>query len=586
MSGRLHFRPAWWLVGAGALAVVLSLSGCGDLQGILLFHRGVAADEVVDLSYQVPVVGDRTLVGNAEPVRLGGVGLVEGLDGTGGDCNHDSYRAMLLDDLRKRGERSAERLLKSSDCALVIIEATMQPGAGKGDPVEVEVKLPPGSRATSLRGGVLRKCRLFNYDFARNLRPDYTGPAGLLKGDPLASAEGAVLVAGDSDDPAALKRGRIWQGGKVIREHPLTLVMNRESQRAAITGLVCDRINNLYLPGLAAAGEEKPATATGPNIVALRVPQPYRQNVARFLRVVRLIPLMDGIEPGSDAKDKRSYAQRLAEDVLDPRKTVEAALRLEALGVKSIPTLRAGLESKHPLVRFTCAESLAYLGHPSCAEELGQAARHPLFRAYALTALASLRESACQRQLEELIETAQDDETRYGAFRALLTLMPHHPEIRGKELAGAFLLHRVAPEAPAMVHLSTARRAEVVLMGQTPRLRPPFSLLGGEFTVTAEEDDLRCTISRTPVRGRPDRKSCPLELEEVVQCMAAMGAEYADVLEIIRQAGAVDAVSCRVRLDAMPRAVSLEELLASGTDESLLPAGQDLGHTPTLFGGK
>ncbi|MFQ3592690.1 MAG: flagellar basal body P-ring protein FlgI, partial [Gemmataceae bacterium] len=526
------------------------------------------------------------LVGNAEPIRLGGVGLVEGLDGTGGDCNHDDYRAMLLDDLRKRGERSAEKLLKSPDCALVIVEATLQPGASKGDPIEVEVKLPPGSRATSLRGGYLRKCKLFNYDFAKNLRPDYNGPAGLLKGDALATAEGAVLVGGESDDPKAARTGRIWQGGYVSREHPLALVMNRDSQRAAITGLICERINALYLPGLPSAGEEKPATATGPNIIALRVPQPYRHNIARFLRVVRLIPLLEGIEPRNHAQDKRTYSQRLAADVLDPRKTVEAALRLEALGTKSIPALRAGLEHSHPLVRFACAEALAYLGHPSCAEELGRAAREPLFRAYALTALASLREAACQAQLERLLETAKDDETRYGAFRALLILTPRNPAVMGKSIPGGFMLHKVAPEGEPLVHLSTTRRAEVVLFGPAPRLKAPFSLWAGEFTVTASEGDERCTISRTPTNGRTERKSCPMEVEDVILCLASMGAQYPDVLEVMRQAGAAEALTCRMRLDALPRAVRLEELLATGTDESLLPAGQDLGHTPTLYGGQ
>jgi hypothetical protein len=584
MSAPLSFRPAaaWWLAAVGVMAV--TLSGCGDLSS-KLFHRGVAGEEPADQTYDVPTVGQRTLVGNADPVRLGGVGLVEGLEGTGGDCNHDSYRTMLINDLRKNHERSAEKLLKSPDCALVIVEATMPPGAGIGDPIEIEVKLPPSSRATSLRGGVLRKCTLYNYDHAKNLKADYTGSQGMLLGHTLATAEGPVLVSSDADDAARSKVGRIWQGGKVIKEHPLSLVMNRDSQRTALTGLVTERINNLFLPGLPAADDAKPATMTNQNVVALRVPAIYRQNIPRYLRVVRFIPLVDG-EPAADGKDKKPYRQRLAEDLLEPAKTVEVALRLEALGVKSVPTLRAGLESKHPLVRFTSAEALAYLGHPSCAEELGRAARHPLFRAYALTALASLRESACQQQLAELTETAPDDETRYGAFRALLTLNPNHPTVAGEKVGGAFFLHKVAPEGSPLVHLSTTRRAEVVLFGRSPALKPPFSLLAGEFTVTAEAGDVRCTVSRTPLRGSVDRKEVGLEVEAVLREMTDMGGQYADVLALLQQAGAVGAVSCRVRLDALPTVVRLEELLASGTDGSLLPAGQDLGQTPTLYGGK
>ncbi|MGL4552079.1 MAG: flagellar basal body P-ring protein FlgI [Gemmataceae bacterium] len=583
MSARHPQRPrsARWLA-AGALAV--ALSGCGDLTGTF-FHRAVSAEESADLSYDVPVVGDRTLVGNAEPVRLGGVGLVEGLEGTGGDCNHDSYRSMLVNDLRVRGERSADKLLRSPDCALVIVEATMTPGSGAGDLVEVEVKLPPGSRATSLRGGTLRKCKLFNYDFAKNLKTDYTGSQGMLLGHALATAEGPVLVSGDADDAVRAKAGRIWQGGKVTKEHPLALVMNRDSQRAALTGIIVDRVNNLFLPSFPAAGEDKPAVASTPNVVALRVPAIYRQNIPRYLRVVRFIPLVEGTEAGGgEGKDRKPYRHRLGEDVLDPAKAVVAALRLEALGPKSVPTLKAGLESKHPLVRFCSAEALAYLGHPSCAEELGRAARHPLFRAYALTALASLRESACQQQLVELIETAADDETRYGAFRALLTLNPRHPAVAGDNVGGSFFLHRLAPDSPPLVHLSTSRRAEVALFGKTPTMKPPFSLLAGEFTVTADADDQRCTVSRTPLSGGPDRRSCGLEVDAVIRQMADLGGQYSDVLALLQQAGAVDAVTCRVRLDALPTAVRIEELAASGADPSLLPGGQDLGQTPTLYG--
>ena len=43
-----------------------------------------------------------------------------------------------------------------------------------------------------------------------------------------------------------------------------------------------------------------------------------------------------------------------------------------ALGAASIPKLMVGLHSDVPLVRFASAESLAYLGSPSCGEELGK----------------------------------------------------------------------------------------------------------------------------------------------------------------------------------------------------------------------
>ena len=143
-------------------------------------------------------------VGNAEPVALGGVGLVEGLEGTGGDCNHDCYRDMLAQQMRKDRVPEVEKLLHSPNHALVIVEAHLPPGACKGDRIDVEVKLPPGSQATSLRGGVLRKCYLYNYDFAHNLLPNYKGDNSMHLGHRLAIARGPILVGtGDGEVLAA-----------------------------------------------------------------------------------------------------------------------------------------------------------------------------------------------------------------------------------------------------------------------------------------------------------------------------------------------------------------------------------------------
>src|SRR5207245_2291190 len=115
------------------------------------------------------------------------------------------------DQLRKEGLPDVNKVLKSSEYALVIIEAQLPPGAAKGDPIDIDVKLPPGSRATSLRGGVLRRCYLYNYDFARNLRPDYNGPRNELMGSKRAVAEGPVLIGvGDGEDAGRVKQGRIW----------------------------------------------------------------------------------------------------------------------------------------------------------------------------------------------------------------------------------------------------------------------------------------------------------------------------------------------------------------------------------------
>jgi hypothetical protein len=293
--------------------------------------------------------------------------------------------------------------------------------------------------------------------------------------------------------------------------------------------------------------------------------------------------------PTPKGEDHRSYRQRLADDLLDPARTVTAALRLEALGDSSKTALKKGLESQHPLVRFCSAEALAYLGDPSCGEELAAAVAHsPVLRAFGLTAMASLDEAICHVKLGELLTTAKDDETRYGAFRALRALSPRDQLVRGELLNDSFWLHRIGPHTPPLVHISSTRRAEIVVFGEEPTLRPSFGLQAGDFVLTASKDDDHCIISRVPMHGPPTRRRSSLEVVAILRTLAAMGCLYPEAVGLLQQADAGGVLSCRLACDALPQAVTAEELVQiglgkSGANNELLPAGQTLGETPGLF---
>jgi hypothetical protein len=474
------------------------------------------------------------------------------------------------------------------------------PGAVKNDRLDVEVTLPHGSKATSLRGGRLHKCKLFNYDFAdrltSNLGPN--APRGLLKGHAHVEAEGMLLVGlgAHGDEVASLKHGRIWGGGRCLASHTFSLVLQPDQQYARVAALVAERINETFQAGYHGEPGTSVAEAKDNMQVFLRVPPQYRLNTPRFLRVVRLIPYTADTRqldlPMGKGDDHRSYRQRLADDVLDPARTVTATLRLEALGDASKTALKKGLESEHPLVRFCSAEALAYLGDQLCGEELSAAvARSPMLRAFGLTAMASLDEAVCRLKLRELLTTSEDAETRYGAFRALRALDPNNQVVQGELLNESFWLHRVAPQTSPLVHISSTRRAEIVLFGEEPMLKPDFGCAAGEFVVTVSKDDDHCIISHVPLHGRPTRRSCSLELSKVLHTLAEMGCQYPEAVTLLQQADEAGRLSCRLRCDALPQAVSVYELAQLGQNKSspkdadaeLVPAGQDLGATPTLF---
>jgi Flagellar P-ring protein len=583
----------------GVLGVLLlGLVGCA--------HHGQTrfqAAEEPDKDAEVKTVGDVTSVDNANPAPVRGLGLVVNLDGTGG--TPPEYRVMMEDMLRKKGVEDAKKFLASRDVAVVVVSAMIPAGARKGDPLDLEVMLPPNSKATSLKNGYLQECFLYNYESARNLDPQYAGPDRLVKGHPIAVAEGPLLVGlGDGDEAAKQRQGKVWGGGRCRVPRPFYLVLNADQQYARLASAIADRINETFQGSYPDASGNGLAVAHDKALIYLNVPEQYRHNQPRFLRVVRLMPLREPLDRLRGSRQAGAsgpvavgagspYRRKLEQDLLDPDKTITAALRLEALGTDSVPALKQGLESEHVLVRFASAEALAYLGSPSCGEELARLVeQQPVLRAFSLTALASLNEAVSHVKLTELLRS-RSAEARYGAFRALRALDENDATVQGEHLNESFWLHRVEPQSPGLVHVSSSRRPEVILFGEEPRLVPPFSLLAHEFTLTAGEDDTKCTISRIALKHGRSRHQCPLKLEDVLRTMAAMGATYPDVVELLGQMDKCRTLTCRLAVDALPQATSVYDLAKSGHDldsgkgdEEVLKARADFGATPNLFEAK
>lgn len=565
-------------------AALLVLAGCAHHQ-----QTRAKSDDEADVrardSKEPPVktIGDVTSFANADPLPVSGVGLVVGLEGTGGNPPPGGFLTLLEKQLSQEQIPHAREILASPNTSLVLVSGVIPAGAHKDDPIDVEISLPDGSRTTSLRGGYLKRCALYNYDTKKNLNPRYTGADGALMGHVVGWAEGPVLISsGEGNETERAKRGRIWEGGHATIARDFILVLDDAHKRGAVAMRVADRINETFHGAYRGPATDTAVAKTG-EVVYLRVPAQYRLNLPRYLRVIRLIPMQDG------PAERGPYRHRLDAQLLDPATAVTAALRLEALGHDSIPALKCGLDSKHALVRFSSAEALAYLGDASCGEELARLTeQQPALRAYCLTALASLDEAICHVKLRDLL-ASPSAETRYGAFRGLRTLDEREPAVAGEFLADSFWLHRAAPSSPGLVHVSTLRRPEIVLFGDDSRLVPPFSFLAGEFTVTAAADDPRCTVSHFAARHAASRRQCGLRVEDVIRTMGQMGCEFGDVVELLRRADSCQCLSCPLAVDALPQAVAVEEL-AKGKEDQLLDKGAeiiqaraDMGATPTLY---
>jgi hypothetical protein len=562
----------------------------------------------------VLTIGDVTDVGNVTPVPVSGVGLVVGLEGTGGAAPPSYFRDLLLDDLRKQKVPNPRAVLESPENSMALVSGLIPPGARRGDPIDIEVYLPQGGKATSLRGGYLRACALENYASTKQLNPNTDKGDHLVRGHIVGRAQGPVLAGlGAGDDDAGQRKGHIWEGGVSFIDRPFLLLLKNDQQFAKVANAVAQRINSQFQddperqmkvlqhrrllvlsevtdqinetfgPKVQAPlpGKGDMATAFAKSAIEVRVPWQYRLNPEHYLLVVRHIPLR---EVAPDVRNR--YRQKLQAMLLDPAKCVRAAVRLEALGKGSIPGLKAGLKSDHPLVRFCAAESLTYLGSPSGAEELaGLARQYDSLRAPCLMALAGLDEPVCREKLTDLLESPVP-ELRYGAFRALRLLDETDPHVRGQLLNRSFWVHCVEPQSPPLVHFSLGQRAEVVLFGSGHRLVPPLDLRAQEFTIKADASDDRCAVCRFMVhQGRIERRLCSLNVEDVLRTMAELGAQYPDVVELLRRLDSTKTVSCRVCQNALPGELPVQELAALGRNAEAwrVPAAdgevRQAGHT-------
>lgn len=571
---------AWVLAAALAVGSVVGSAGCKSsevdkLKKKVQGRSQVGDDPAADLD-PAATVGQKTTVGNTEGITVSGVGLVYGLPGTGGGAQPGGWRMMLENNLKKQGCSNLKELLDDpgKTTSLVLVSAVIPPGARKGELVDIQVTLPDDSKTTSLKGGKLLACDLFNSDTTGNLKSmihegRQAGPSGDLKlGDVWAKAEGAVIagqfvptngkvdIETDADGQPMFKVGRIWGGGRVTRTRPYFILLNPGDANPRMAATVAERLNSTFHATI--EPNLKVADAKTRELILANVPLAYRNNHYRFLLVARHIPVLPA---GSDS----AYRRKLEDELLDPATTLHAAVKLEALGGSSMRSLRVGLESLSPWVRFASAEALTYLGQTDGAAELARLAEdHPALRAPCLKALASMDDAACTDRLADLM-AGSDAVLRYGAFLALRLADENNAAVRGTLMNNAFWLHRVAAGSPGLIHLAAERRCEVVLFGDNLKLRGPFTLpVGSEYTVSVPANGTEATVTRIVIikgDAEPKKVTCPTtDLSAVLTAIARLGGGYTEAVELIRKADRAQVLTAAVVIDAIPAELNVRQL--------------------------
>jgi hypothetical protein len=486
------------------------------------------------------LIGDFARPFGENYIEVKNVALVTNLPpGMGEDPAPSTERAMLVREMQARSVSSPNQLLASGRVAMVWVRGFIPPGAQKGDRFDLEVQIPARSETTSLRGGYLMETRLAEMAVINNEVHD---------GHVLGRGEGPVLV-----DPAPAKgtekgqviKGQVLGGGAVLKPRTLGLTISPDSKSVLISSQIGNAINSRF-SDFVHGTKKGVATPKTDEFIELRMHPRYKDNIARYMRVVAAIPLKN---PTSEQQQRLELLER---QLLDHITAASAAVKLEAIGKPAISTLHRGLDSSEAEIRFYAAESLAYLDQPEAARPLAQIAKdESAFRVYALAALSGMQDVGAYEELRNLLDVPSA-ETRYGAFRAIWASRPNDPSVRGENLGGQFSYHIVPTSGIPMVHVTRTFRPEIVLFGEDQILQTPVLLDAGKSIIVKSDEDGQIVVSKFAVGQTDQKRVVSTRVDEVIRAIVELDGSYPDVVQALQQAKTSHALSSRLEVDAIP----------------------------------
>jgi flagellar basal body P-ring protein FlgI len=524
------------------LFLAVGLTSCAGCATPLWRGQSPEADiPLEEVEKKLETVGDYARPSGLNWVKLEAVALVTGLDNTGSDPPNSPQRQMLVAEMQSHDVRKAEQVLASPTTSMVILRGYLPPGVQKGDTFDIEVRIPSRSETTSLRGGWLMPSRMRQMEVMGG--SVVTGSIdGLAQGDVLIDA-----IFDGTSDKVHETRARVLGGGISAIQRKLGLAISREDASVRISTLIGKAINQRFFT-VDAGVKQGVAEPQRDNFLELVVAPRYKHNLARYLRVIRNIPLK---ETPVQRLDRIGLLERKLQE---PATSAQAAIQLEAIGNEAVGTLKKGLSSTDPEVRFYAAEALAYLDQAEAAAPLGETAQaESAFRWHALTALAAISHMSALDALSDLLHV-QSVETRYGAFRALKTRNPEDPTIKGELLDKRFRYHAIATTGEPLIHITRTRTPEIVVFGHEQRLKPPTSgIFAGKriMVVGLENGDLK--LGRFSPGEETVYESCPPTLDLLIRTLVRLGAGYAEVVQCLQEAQKAGCLECRLAVEAVPR---------------------------------
>lgn len=487
-SASVNRSAAWLAIIAGASAALVG--GCSKDPG-----EGKQATADVPLVIRdVPAplrgtIGSEATLKGIDPVLVSGIGLVVGLDGTGGGPYPAAVQGTMEDLLGKQGMGKGtlndggpfpgwtpQQILASKNVSVVVVEAVVAPGSPKGTTFDLRVTAFPGTATTSIENGKLwttdlrfgppaakgaqaarvigrAKGAVFINPFAETPPHDAAAAAALsdIAGEPVPASDGVIRTV-----------GRILGGGVVLEPLALNLVLDNSSHARAAA--IQDAINSRF-PAL---GGEPTAHGRGAQSIAVNVPNQYRDRPADFVNTLMALRV--------DSQFKTEFAKRYVDELeKSPGLSDRLQWCIEAIGEPAVPFLSRLYDFPEYLPRMAALRAGARLRDPRAAAYLIKIATDtrnaiPL-RAEAAELTGFLgSDPYVDIALRELVN-AEDLEVRAAAYEAMV--MRGDPAITRFNVEGKFTLD-VVPSTRPLIYVTQQGEPKIVLFREQMAVQRPL----------------------------------------------------------------------------------------------------------------
>lgn len=446
-------------------------------------------------------VASETVVTGFASTVVRGYGLVVGLNGNGSRLMPADVRAHILEEMRRRGvgnpsmnmpDVSPERLLDTEDCAVVIVEGVIPPGAPKGTAFDVRVFSPLGTGTTSLEGG-----RLWTTD----LRP---GPlvTGNRQARVLAQAAGEIFI-NPFVEPGAMRKdsvnrlsGRILNGGSVNKDMLLRLRLATTSHARATT--IQSAINSLF-PQEAGQRDETARGRTG-DAIDITVPPSWHAKPQEFVELVQHTPML------VEAPEQTAMYIRRAL-LAAPGMAESASWRWRALGKKAVPMFQDLYSYPEEQVRMAALVAGANLDDPLTVQPLLEMAANTKAEEAKnrLSAIDLLSEMRHNPQIDLGLRPLLDDpdvDVRLATFDALHKR--GDPAVSILNVDGKFDL-MVVPSTKPMVYIAQTGAPKIVIFGHDLTLSESitFTAWSNRLMMKSDPGDQKIQVFWRPNENAP-----------------------------------------------------------------------------------